>query len=163
MSMLEKISAPEAFGFFTGAQVQKMDPVLTKADAKAKALWLNVSKILGYIPVVGFISNMGQATTKRLEQFRHLKPTSGFRAAFTLRFLGEGLGVGILFLIPDLIVTIARNAPLANSQQNKRYIGSFGPIKRANSFGAKPISATPKVKLKPWGGTKPKLTISSKV
>lgn len=120
MGIPEGISASKAFGFFTGEQVQKLDPDLIKAIAKTKAAWLNMSKILGYIPLVGIISNMGQCIVDELEQFQYLKPTTGYNVAFTLRVAGEAAGVGALFLLPDIIVSIGRVMPESKNKQREK-------------------------------------------
>ena len=93
------------FGFHTNSTVPgNPDPILIEAFN------MNARNILGYIPVLGLIPFYSRCVSPMCSDNVSSKPTSVKIAEF-VRGLFEGLGLGIIYLIPDLIVTAFRFIP----------------------------------------------------
>jgi len=101
------VNGSNAFGFYTEEQVRKIDPWVA---AKSHALSLNISKILGYIPLVSYLRwDNRPGNRPDNDAFPRAKQTVAYRTFFILRLAAETFLIGILFLIPDIIFTIGRN------------------------------------------------------
>ena len=100
------INGSNAFGFYTEEQVRKIDP----SAAKSRAQSINVSKILGYIPIVNCLRwDNPPSDRPDADTFPRARQTVAYRTFFILRLAAEMFQVGILFLIPDLLFTMGRN------------------------------------------------------
>lgn len=80
--------------------------------AKTDAIFFNALQIAGYIPVVGLIPFAARLIVPLFneESAMHQEPADVKKAHY-IRAIFEGLGMGILYLIPDIIVTLDRFAP----------------------------------------------------
>lgn len=75
--------------------------------ASADAIFLNCFQILGYIPVLGLIP----CAIRLIGAQKDPSEPPEVKTAHAVRGVFEGLGLGILYLIPDLFVTAQRFNP----------------------------------------------------
>src|SRR5687768_3337486 len=103
--MITSYSVGGFFGFHTCHTVP-IEKAYLEENAKADALGWNILNGIGYIPLVGLIPFAIRVVRPLTDDtcFIHAEPTA-VRVAFYVRGIFEGLGLGLLFLIPDLVVT----------------------------------------------------------
>ncbi len=91
MSTISSIVEP--FGFHVGPSMINFDTSACK---------INVLNLCGYFPLLGIYS--------AYSRFKMITPSGSvaFQATLITRGVLEGLGVGIIFLVLDLLVTIGR-------------------------------------------------------
>lgn len=89
------------------------------------ATWHNVLNVLGYIPVFSFVPCVARLIYPLCDRLApvHQGPTSVKIAVYVRGFL-EGLGLGSLYLIPDLIATIYRFMPCAYTDRDQKDLHS---------------------------------------
>lgn len=109
------------FGFHT------QDTLPTHSARDFDATWHNVLNLMGYIPVFSFVPCVARLINPLCDRLApvHQAPTS-VKIAVYMRGFFEGLGLGALYLIPDLIATAYRFAPCTYSDrdQNGQHSGS---------------------------------------
>lgn len=96
-------SVSDLFGFHSAKTVtpEENDSDDTK---QGKARTLNAMNIIGYIPIFGIISGI----IRFWLAFRHAD-NAECKVALITRAIVEIVGAGLLFAIPDLIVSIGRH------------------------------------------------------
>ena len=96
--MVATVSPSFYFGFHTTKTCKNEFP--THNNAKGN----NVGNILGYIPVIGILIGAVRIDTARRENL-----SMATKVTMIVRGILEIMGLGLLFLIPDLIVSIGRH------------------------------------------------------
>jgi hypothetical protein len=89
-------------------------------EERSKYLKHNVTHILGYFPLVGIIIGIMRIAQSRKEMEKGLSShDQGGQAILQLRGWAEIVGIGSIFLLPDLIVTAIRAINAYNRQMNE--------------------------------------------
>lgn len=107
------ISIYDASGWYTTASNAKKKPI----ENVENVLFYNVHRIIGYIPLIGIVTGLID-TCIAFDRKTSMDPTT--RVYLFVRGIFQMLGLGILFLIPDTIVSVHRHcctAPIAQSSQ----------------------------------------------
>lgn len=99
-SVSSSFNFKDAFGFHTQSMVEQAKP-----HPKKSYIGWNLLNIIGYVPVLGILSALGRlfVINNQPEDY-----SFGFLASAAFRAFVETIGGGVLFLIPDIIVTIGR-------------------------------------------------------
>lgn len=84
------------------------DKLKIEFDSKTYAVAINIFNLIGYIPLLGLIPCYFRLIKPLTQIYRlHFEHTAMIIHYF-IRGALEGLGLGIVYLIPDLIVTVKR-------------------------------------------------------
>lgn len=99
------ISITNAFGYHThGTSSPLRDAGVFSNE---QHIGLNLINVAGYIPIIGGFQ-AGYLRLHVAKNYQENRITQSFFAIQVARSIFEFLGLGILFLIPDIIVTIGR-------------------------------------------------------
>ncbi len=109
---LSKARVSDSFGFMTSNYLHEQK-ICNKFSNENNGAKYNAFIVLSYIPVIGGLFTAAMRMVSAigvLRESRISSETNKGRWAFCqiARGIFEGLGAGLLFLIPDIIATIAR-------------------------------------------------------
>ncbi|MEZ5315505.1 MAG: hypothetical protein R3E91_04790 [Chlamydiales bacterium] len=90
--------------FFSSSHWNRSISEVKEDDKKVLEKWCRGRLVFGYVPIFSVISGITRISSMSFYQ----KAPLGFRVVNVIRGVLEILQLGLLFLIPDLIVTFAR-------------------------------------------------------